>query len=240
MLLNERMLAHSQFEVVVLWDIDGTLIEHAPALEDRHALAASFVIGERVGKIDNGLGKTDRQILTEIMRMNGCDPTKTMITAAMAELDVITVEDLSKSPSEALDGVRDVLILLHGIGASQLLLTGNTPARAKVKVSSAGLADFFDFGHGFFGDEAGDRFELTTYAQSVLASNRQKVVIVGDTPMDIHAARHANMQVVAVATGLHSVSDLSAENPDLVLRNFVDSGKILKDFITELLCTDKS
>jgi phosphoglycolate phosphatase len=240
MLFNEGMLARSQFEVVVLWDIDGTLVAHAPALEDRHARAASFVIGERVGKIADGLGKTDRQILTEIMRINGCDPTKTMITAAMAQLDIITVEDLSRSPSEALDGVRDVLVLLRGSGASQLLLTGNTPARAKVKVSSAGLADFFDFGHGFYGNEADHRFELTTYAQSVLVANRHRVVIVGDTPMDIHAARHANLHVVAVATGLHSASDLSAEDPDLVLRNFVEDGKILNDFVTELICTDTS
>jgi phosphoglycolate phosphatase-like HAD superfamily hydrolase len=42
------------------------------------------------------------------------------------------------------------------------------------------------------------------------------MVIIGDTPADIHCGRALNVRAIGVATGRYSVSDLSAHDPAAV------------------------
>ena len=233
------MPASDPSNVVVLWDIDGTLINHAPALQDRHARAASHAMGQQAEKISSGLGKTDRQILVEILQNSGADPTAALVAIALAELDAITHSELAITPATAITGVQEVLEELRNQGTRQLLLTGNTPARAEVKVASAGLGEYFDFADGFYGDIASNRFEITENARNTLDggqnASEQHLIIVGDTPLDIHAARHASMHVIAVATGIHSTDDLRLEEPDLLLQDFSNDGHLLNGYVTALV-----
>jgi phosphoglycolate phosphatase len=227
--------------VVILWDVDGTLIKHAPAMDDRHARAASHAMGQKAEKISTGLGYTDRQILVEIMQNSGAEPTAAMVTIAMAELDAMTRSELAIKPATAITGVQEVLEELRNQGTRQLLLTGNTPARSEIKVASAGLGEYFDFADGFYGDVASNRFELTERARTALDAEQpiseQHLIIVGDTALDIHAARHASMRVIAVATGIHSADDLQLEEPDLLLQDFSNDGHLLNAYVTTLMTT---
>ena len=45
-------------DVLILWDIDGTLVTHAPATRDRHAHAVGSVLGRPVDRLPAGVGKT--------------------------------------------------------------------------------------------------------------------------------------------------------------------------------------
>ena len=226
--------------VVLLWDIDGTLISHAPAPIDRHMRAASRALGRRTQKVRSGLGKTDRQIIIEILESADADPTDTLVQSALEALDSLTHEDLKHTPSQAIPGVHDVLRAFQERGVRQMLLTGNTPARARAKVASAGLADFFAFDDGFYGGQARDRFDVATHARRSLGHQDEHgrprtLIVLGDTPLDVRAGRHGDMMTVALATGAHDYHELVQESPDLVLRDFTLDQHLLISYVVNML-----
>ena len=202
---------------ILLWDIDGTLIEHAPAKRDRHAYAVKQVLGVPTNPVPQGVGKTDRQIVTELITVH-TEPTDALITEVLDHLDDITDGDLVASPASALPGVTDALAHMSGIGARNLLLTGNTPRRAEAKVRTAGLDTYFDLPAGFYGHTHATRMDLVAEAvdrldDDVLATT----IIIGDTPLDITAARSGGLKVIAVATGAVDEQELARHNPDGLL-----------------------
>lgn len=202
---------------ILLWDIDGTLIEHAPAKRDRHAYAVKKVLGVPTDPIPPGIGKTDRQIVIELLQVH-TEPTPDVIAEVLDQLDDITDGDLVTSPVSALPGVAEALAHMSTTGARNLLLTGNTPRRAQAKVRSAGLDSFFDFPGGFYGHAHSTRMDLVGEAVARLPDGElERTIIIGDTPLDITAARSGGVKVIAVATGSISMDVLEAEQPDGLL-----------------------
>lgn len=202
---------------VLLWDIDGTLIEHAPAKRDRHAYAAKRVLGVPTTPIPPGIGKTDRQIVTEIIAAH-TEPGDEVIESVLAHLDDITDDDLVLSPASPLPAVAETLAHMAGLGARNLLLTGNTPRRAQAKVRSAGIDSYFDIEAGFYGRDHATRMDLVGEAVAKLDGDvLARTIIVGDTPLDITAARFGGLKVIAVATGAIGVGELAAHEPDGLL-----------------------
>ena len=225
--------------VVLLWDIDGTLITHAPAPIDRHMRAASKVLGQQTTKVPAGVGKTDRQIVLEIMANMGVRPDEALISEALKVLDAITSEDLEKTPSKAIPGVAGLLEAFRKQGIQQVLLTGNTPGRARTKITSAGLAEFFTFDEGFYGAHARDRYEMATQARNALSAPDEPdrtgtLVVLGDTPLDVRAGRLAGMLTVSVATGIFEHEVLVQESPDLALRDFSSDQHLLISYVASL------
>jgi phosphoglycolate phosphatase-like HAD superfamily hydrolase len=53
-------------------------------------------------------------------------------------------------------------------------------------------------------------------------------VLVGDTPRDIEAARHAGARAVGVATGRYTVGELAERKPDALLDDLADSVAVLR------------
>jgi phosphoglycolate phosphatase len=200
---------------ILLWDIDGTLITHAPAQRDRHAHAVHLVLQVPTKAVPAGIGKTDRQILIEIIEQH-TESTDDLISAALNHLDDITDEDLSECPAQSLPGVSEMLTAYRE--ARHLLLTGNTPRRAAAKTRSAGLAHHFDLDASFYGHEYATRFELVASTKLRLTPDqRQRAIIIGDTPLDIQAARSTDLPVIAVATGVVPADLLEEHQPDVLL-----------------------
>lgn len=201
----------------LLWDIDGTLIEHAPAKRDRHAYAVTQVLGVPTTPIPPGIGKTDRQIVTEIIAAH-TEPTHDVIETVLSHLDDITDTDLVIAPASPLPQVHETLTHMSDLGVPNLLLTGNTPRRAEAKVRSAGLAPYFTFDAGFYGRDHATRMDIVADAVARLdADVLERTIIIGDTVLDITAARSGGFKVIAVATGAISVDDLAAQEPDGLL-----------------------
>jgi len=202
---------------LLLWDIDGTLIEHAPAKRDRHAYAVKQVLGVPTNPVPQGVGKTDRQIVTELIAVH-TNPTDALIIDVLAHLDDITDGDLVTSPASALPGVMDALAHMSEAGARNLLLTGNTLRRAEAKVRTAGLDTYFDIPAGFYGHAHATRMELVAEAVGRLEDDAlATTIIIGDTPLDITAARSGGLKVIAVATGAVDEQELAQHNPDGLL-----------------------
>lgn len=204
----------------LLWDIDGTLVAHAPARRDRHAHAVRVVLDVDAQPVQLGTGKTDRQLVAEIIGAH-MEPDDATIEAALDALDAITTADLGLTPSTPIPGVADILAATARSQTPQLLLTGNTPLRAELKVRTAGLDQYFAFQDGFYGDQHATRFELVEQAAGVFTGAAIAwTIIIGDTPLDIAAARSVGFPVIAVATGSSPFEELADHQPDALLRDF--------------------
>ena len=51
--------------------------------------------------------------------------------------------------------------------------------------------------------------------------------VIGDTALDVAAGKRAGYRTVAVATGWDSTDDLKKAGPDLIIKDFRESRKIL-------------
>lgn len=112
---------------------------------------------------------------------------------------------------------------LHALGAAGVMLglvSGALEGAARTKLIPSNLNRFFPF--GAYGSDSPDRAELTRLAigkatqlhRGLVAS---QVSVVGDTPRDIDAARHAGAVSVGVASGRFSADELRSAGADHVL-----------------------
>ena len=148
-------------------------------------------------------------------------PSDDELAGALRVVDEVTAEDMQTSPSTATDGAAELLSYLAHAGASQSVLTGNSPARAQLKLKSAGLAEHIDFDSGFYGHIHSTRMELVAdAAQRLSLQSGVRPVIIGDTPLDILAAKASGLPVIAVATGVYSVEQLADCSPDAAIAEF--------------------
>ena len=221
-------------DALLLWDIDGTLVTHAPPSRDRHAHAVSTVMGRPVAAIPAGMGKTDRQILIELFADH--IPSDAEIEQAFEVIDNLTAEDMRIAPSIAIHGTRETLTHLADAGVAHSVLTGNSPRRAQSKLQAAGLAEHFDFDSGFYGHIHSTRIELVADAAQRLSLQASvRPVIIGDTPLDILAGHASGVPVIAVATGVYSVKELRGHHPHAVVENLVGSQDEIVEHIASAL-----
>ena len=205
---------------IILWDLDGTLIQIHRFGSDKHAKSVEQVTGLPTrGKLNSG-GKTDRQIITEFLDL-ALTPSKIEdIDLSLKILDALTTKELK---SNKLLLTKGALLAVHAtrkIGWENSILTGNTPHRAKVKLISAGIWNEFSESVGFFGHLHTSRVELVQFAvESIRQSTQAPIVIIGDTPLDIDSAHRCGVPIVAISTGGFSYQDLQMHSPDLLIQD---------------------
>ncbi|MEK6612329.1 MAG: HAD hydrolase-like protein [Gemmatimonadota bacterium] len=217
---------------VVLFDIDGTLL--ASGGVGRRAMEGALhlhfgTIGPDDYRYD---GKTDRQIVRELMRLSGFsdDDIDARMDALLADYLVRLDLELAEGPRgmKVHNGILALLDALEARADVLLgLLTGNIAGGAALKLRAAGIAPD-RFRVGAFGSDHEYRSELPAIAQaraSVLLGSGvvgRSVVIVGDTPADVQCGRGIGARAVAVATGHFTVADLAEHEPHAVFEDFSD------------------
>jgi phosphoglycolate phosphatase-like HAD superfamily hydrolase len=97
-----------------------------------------------------------------------------------------------------------------------------------------GLSDFFD-SPGAFGDESHDRRDLPELAAARINAHLNldlapaQFIVIGDTPNDIHCARHFGARAVAVATGrMNPAVTLLPYQPDALLPDLTDVELVMR------------
>jgi len=227
---------------IALFDIDGTLLWSNGA--GRRAMEAALVAvfgssGPRSYHFD---GKTDLQIVRELMRGEGHDDGRIDLAlgAVMREYLVQLDEELA-SPNTMIQLLGGAVELLDALAARDDcvtgLLTGNVEHGAAKKLAAVGMS-MARFPIGAFGSDHEIREELPAIAQR-RASDRlgfevpgESLVIIGDTPADVRCGRRIGARAIAVATGRYTLPELQAHQPaaafqdlrvtDALLRAIVD------------------
>ena len=223
---------------LVLFDIDGTLLWTDGA--GRRAIHASLrdVFGG-IGPSDHWFdGKTDRQIVRELMRHEGHEDAH--IDARMDEVLRRYVANLQRElrspahPSRLLPGVAPLLDALEARDDVALgLLTGNLEGGARAKLAAVGI-DFDRFVVGAFGSDHELRPELPAIAQRRAAERIGRAIpgaaitVVGDTPADLTCGAAIGARAVGVATGRYSAGELSAFRPAAVFETLEETERVVE------------
>jgi phosphoglycolate phosphatase len=215
--------------LLVLWDIDGTLVDGAG--HGRHAFDDAYraVTGrEPRGKVQMA-GRTDRMIAMSML-----DGDHGSLTPMLAELEraLAEREDRIRAEGRALPGAEAALEALSGRPETvQSLLTGNLASNAALKLGAFGLERWLDLEVGGYGSDPHERrSDLVAVARERAAAKYSPAVdtvLVGDTPLDVDAAHEAGARAVAVASGPYGVDELEAAGADDVLADLGDTERVL-------------
>jgi phosphoglycolate phosphatase len=115
----------------------------------------------------------------------------------------------------------------------QSVLTGNMRVLAGVKLAALGLDGYLDLPVGAYGDAHEIRADLVPLARASAAAahgadfSGDATVLIGDTPLDIEAARLSGARAVAVATGNFTTAELAAAGADVVLPDLTGTPQVL-------------
>jgi phosphoglycolate phosphatase len=223
--------------VVVLFDIDGTLLDNGGS--GRRSMHDAFggLYGRRdATKTFSFAGRTDRAIMRKGLESIGIDPTEERID----ELIETYLDGLRRYLPEAtqyrvMPGAHELVGALRGLDEVAVGLgTGNVREGARMKLEHGGLWSCFDFGG--YGDDAEERVELLTVGArrgaELLGRGREEcdVVVIGDTELDVRAAHSASARCLGVATGPASVSVLEACGAERAAADLSEAG--LLEWIT--------
>jgi len=235
---------------LALFDIDGTLVStDRKAWENpfKDAMEQALAEAGEPRSIDTSQyrpgGKTDTQIIYEILTANGYSEETIVRLFPLIQKKYLKLlrETVEGHPGYVMlkPGVHELLDDLKGRPEVLLaLLTGNFEEGARIKLGVHGLNRYFAF--GAFGEGARQRSELPQRALDAARSHsdhpfsKKEVVIIGDTPNDIHCGRHLHVRTISVATGPFSVETLRKEGPDFIFPDFRDTAKVVEAILGPL------
>ena len=228
---------------LVLFDIDGTLLLSDGAGRRAIHRALVEVFGSTGPEDYHFDGKTDPQIVRELMRLAGHGDHH--IDAQMSRLlDLYLTylrQELARPDKRAytLPGVPELLDALDEQANVILgLLTGNVEPGARAKLAAVGL-DFERFRVGAFGSDHEHRPELPAIARARAKGDLgvdvsgSAIIVIGDTPADLTCGRALGASAIGVATGRYSVSQLADHDPLAVFPDLSDTVAVLDAILAD-------
>jgi phosphoglycolate phosphatase-like HAD superfamily hydrolase len=232
---GRHLLRSLSSPLLLLWDIDGTLLQRASV---EHAVALKRAVSDVHGVALDGIrveaaGRTDRAIARSLLEAAGLASeaidgrAEDVLAATCAAYEALCPPDLSTTVSP---GIAELLPRLAAREDKFVfsLVTGNYERVARLKLAAAGIGRFFADGQGAFGSDAEHREELPPIARARAGDwPRERTVVIGDTPRDIACARADGVGVVAVATGPFPASALG--EADVVVESAGELEGVLED-----------
>jgi len=224
--------------IVVLFDIDGTLLWTDGAGRRAVQQALGEVFGAPVPEGHEFDGKTDPQIVRELMMLAGVtdDDIAHRLPEALRRYLVLLNQELAgKDYSERVfPGIAPLLDALEQRDDVLIgLLTGNIEEGATAKLRAVGLARE-RFKVGAFGSDHASRPELPAIARARAEALLGKpvdggdVVVIGDTPADMSCGNGIGARPIGVATGRYSVSQLSECRSGVVFSDLTDTAAVMR------------
>jgi phosphoglycolate phosphatase len=222
---------------LVLFDIDGTLLNSEGLGRASMQKALTTVFGSAGDPSYRYDGKTDKQIVRDTMRLEGhSDEDIDKGMERLIDLYVVGLQEGVKSGKFKVRPLPGVLELLDALEAREDvvlgLLTGNIAPGARIKLRAAGI-DPNRFRVNAFGSDHEHRPELPAIAQrrasEALGLNivGEKLIVIGDTPADIECGRSLGARSIGVASGHYKVKELLAHKPYAALPSLADTKKVV-------------
>lgn len=218
---------------VLLFDVDGTLVTTCGAgrraveraFELRHGTkeVLSFSFGGMTDKaiVRGALLALGRPFATESALQDEMDATLAFYLDVLADevaRTPIRVHDGMERAMDMADARKDVAL---GLG------TGNIRKGAEIKLRRVGIFERFSFGG--FGDDSIERPPILMAGarrgadKLGVAIEACRIVVIGDTPKDVAAAKAIGADSIAVATGMHDVAELRQCDPTATFETLADA-----------------
>jgi len=214
---------------VVLFDIDGTLIQSGGAGEKAFARVCESEFG-----VPNGTarihfaGRTDPSIVREFFLQHCIEATSENFGRFFHQYLLHLDQFLRQLEGSVLPGVHEMIRELNALTQPPLagLLTGNIRPGAQLKLGRYQLWPSFRM--GAFGDDHEDRNQIAAIARERASRllgqtlEGEQILVIGDTPRDIECARAIGARSLAVATGRYTVEQLQDESPTWAVATLAD------------------
>jgi phosphoglycolate phosphatase len=214
---------------VLLFDIDGTLVTTGGA--GRRSLGLAFqALYQRPDACDSFSlsGMTDHAIIRKALGIIGVEVSPRAISAVIDTYLQHLVEQVARVAERDYilhPGMREAVdAALSRPGFAVGLGTGNVREGARIKLSRVGLHERFAFGG--FGCDHENRVELIRHgarggaARLGVPLEECRVVVIGDTPKDVDAAKGIGARCIGVGTGTYAPEALLAAGADHVFADF--------------------
>jgi phosphoglycolate phosphatase len=210
--------------VVLLWDIDGTLLTTARAGVFALEAALKDVCGIEAELSELATaGLTDGEVAALALATCGGPTDPATVEAFLRAYERHLPATLHRRRGAVMPGVCEILGDLHGRPrVVSLLLTGNTPAGATAKLRHYGLDHYFA-GDGAFCVGSGTRESIARSALELVAGvlgeepAAERLYVIGDTPHDVRAGKAIGARTIAVASGSYTPEELEGFEPWIVL-----------------------
>ncbi len=204
---------------LVVFDWNGTVIDDTPfALEEANAVIARY--GGRELTLDEFRSEVFSPRI-DFYIARGCNPSMKNEIDEVARFSHQVLHDRSiEVPLR--QGVRELLALLVSEQVPTIILSNHVQPKILEQLVSFGLSDSFAavLANGgssdyYRGTAKGPRLER--YLQ-VNPSERDRVVLLGDTVEEVEIARGLGAIAIAVQGGIHSRDRLEKARPDLLVQ----------------------
>lgn len=215
---------------LVVFDLDGTLVDTAPDLTDalNHCLGKAGLPAVDIDDVRPHAGHGARAILRLGYELAGCVADECVITDALPRF-LAHYEAHIADTSRPFPGVVDALAELRSAGFRLAICTNKTERLARKLLAELGLASSFVAVCGsdtFAGRKPDPVHLLGTVA--LAGGNTARSVMIGDTDTDMEAAARAGMRSILVDFG-YAPCPTARAKADLIVADFrrIDARAVL-------------
>lgn len=172
--------------IILLWDIDGTILRQKAQTYAFHRIAIENVLGIKVPSVKiSGAGMTDFGVLCEILSTHNLCVNQKDFKIVIEELDKIYLQQ-GPGTHELLGDFNQLHRDLSMHQVTNALQTGNTPTRAKAKLSTVGVWDLFNQKYSYYGNRVKSRLDLIEgNSLAELRDRFAQIYLIGDTCLDV-------------------------------------------------------
>lgn len=200
----------------VIFDLDGTLIDSYQALTTALNRTGAELLKKPLTLTDvrDLVGEGVERLLEKAF-----GTASAHLIARFEE----EYEKVCRAESRMLDHVEQTLEALERQQIAMAVCTNKPTSFSRAILEHLGISRHFGAVVG--PDLAGARKPDPQHVLHTLAEiggRREATLFVGDMPIDIAAARAAEIRVAAIATGSASAAQLRAADPDIMLQRFSD------------------
>ena len=206
----------------VLFDLDGTLVDHFAAIHRAHAHTMK-TLGRPEPTYAQVRAAVGGGLETAIARLAGPENVAAALAIYRPYWDATMLDDVHLLP-----GARELLAGLKERGVKTAVFTNKHGPSSRRICDHLGLAGLLD---GDFG--ATDTPWLKpdpAFARHVLhalGAEAATAGLVGDSPYDLAAARNAGLEFYGVTTGTHTAEELRAAGADKIYSGLPALGPVL-------------
>ena len=189
----------------VLFDLDGTLLDHFAAIHRCHAhtMRQLGLAEPTLAQVRAAVGAG---VEVAVERLVGKQRQAEALAIYRPYWDATMLDDVQLLP-----GAKELLAFLRQQGVRTAVFTNKHGPSSRLTCAHLGIAGLLD---GNFGATDTPWLkpdpQFAAHVMRVLGAGAATTLLVGDSPYDFAAARHAGFGFYGVTTGTHTAAELRA------------------------------
>ncbi len=195
----------------VLFDLDGTLIDHFAAIHRSHS-HTMVKLGFPAPTLERVRSAVGGGLENAIAHLIGADRVAEALPIYRAYWDATMLDDVVLLP-----GAREILAELRARGVKTAIFTNKIGSSSRLIADHLGLSPHLDANFGAKDTPwVKPQSEFAAHALTRLGATAATTLLVGDSPYDIAAAHNAGFPCWCVTTGTHNTTELAAARADAI------------------------